>query len=336
MRIISLLLSITFLLSLSGCKSQVEYKREYLLYLETYSTLTAYAANQTEFNIYANAMEDKLKYFDTLFNIYDNGDIPNLKTINDNAGISPVQVDPLIIDLLTKAKEDYSSTNGAINIAMGSVLTLWHNCRIDGIDHPETAAIPDIAKLQEANTHTDIDSIIIDDINNTVFITDPYTSIDVGAVAKGYVADAIAAELKSLGMNSGLINLGGNVVAIGSPPNKTAWSIGIQNPDNNDIMDKVNINNLSAVTSGNYQRYYIVDGKRYHHIIDPNTLMPADMYKSVTVIHSNSTVADMLSTALFILPYADGVALAEQYNAQAMWINNDNSISVTDEYNNTQ
>ena len=157
-----------------------------------------------------------------------------------------------------------------------------------------------------------------------------------GAVAKGYVADAIAEELKKLGMNSGLVNLGGNVAAIGNPPNKTAWSIGIQNPDNNDIIDKVNINDLSAVTSGNYQRYYIVDGKRYHHIIDPATLMPADRYKSVTVIHPNSTVADMLSTSLFILPYEDGVALAEQYNAQAMWVNNDNTISATDGYDNTQ
>lgn len=336
MRIISLLLSFTFIFSLSGCKSHIEYKREYLLYLETYSTLTAYAASELEFDIYANAMEDKLKYFDTLFDIYEDGDIPNLKTINDNAGISPVQVDPLITDLLTKAKEDYTSTNGTINIAMGSVLTLWHNHRIDGIDHPDTAAIPDMAQLKQAYTHTNIDSIIIDDINNTVYISDPRTSIDVGAVAKGYVADAIAKELKILGMNSGLINLGGNVVAIGNPPNKTAWSIGIQNPDNNDIIDKVNINDLSAVTSGNYQRYYIVDGKRYHHIIDPATLMPADRYKSVTVIHTSSAVADMLSTALFILPYEDGVSLAEQYNAQAMWVNNDNSISVTDEYDNTQ
>ena len=126
----------------------------------------------------------------------------------------------------------------------------------------------------------------------------------------------------------GIINVGGNVCAIGIPPDRDFWNIGIQDPNNpSEIYDKIDITaGESVVTSGNYQRYYIVDNKVYHHIIDPKTLMPANIYKNVTIVLNDSSIADMLSTSLFILPYEDGKIIAEKYKAKVLWIFNDNRV----------
>ena len=135
------------------------------------------------------------------------------------------------------------------------------------------------------------------------------------------VALKVVDLLKEKGVTSALLNAGGNVCTIGTPPDSDSWNVGIQDPDDTTkIYDKISVSDKSVVTSGNYQRYYTVNGKIYHHIIDPETLMPADLYKNVTVITGDSQIADMLSTALFILPYDDGKKLAQQYGADVLWI----------------
>lgn len=308
------------LIFITGC-SQREYNTYYTDLFDTFSSFTCYADNKSQFDSVSDKLYNRMSELNKSFDIYNNYDnINNIKTINDNAGIKPVKVNSDIIEILEKGKEAHNITNGKINIAMGSVLEIWHNYREEALDNPKEAKIPDIADLEEANKHTNIDNIVIDKENSTVFIKDKYTKIDLGAISKGFCADKAKELLKENNVKDCLLNFGGNIICI-NDSSKEYWTVGVQDPENEkDYIDKINLVNSSAVTSGNYQRYYEVNGIRYHHIIDPLTLMPSNANKSVTIICDESTKADIFSTALFILPYSEGLKIAEENNIKALWV----------------
>ena len=203
---------------------------------------------------------------------------------------------------------------------MGSVLELWHEARSDGIDDPEHAELPDMTALEEAARHCDFDAVIIDEENSTVYLSDPQMRLDVGAVAKGWAAQR-AAEHAPDGL---LISVGGNVCATGAKDeNGTPWVVGVNDPDGGDYLHTIYVTEGSVVTSGDYQRYFVVDGKIYHHIIDPETLVPSTYWRSVTIVCADSGLADALSTALFLLPLEEGQALLDKTGAEAMWVDAD-------------
>ena len=159
--------------------------------------------------------------------------------------------------------------------------------------------------------------MIIDSEKSTVYLADPLLRLDVGAVAKGWAVQQVARSAPT-GL---LISVGGNVCATGPKDDSgKAWVVGITDPDGGDYLHTLNITDLAIVTSGDYQRYYVVDGKTYHHIIDPETLMPADRWRSVTIACRDSGLADALSTALFLLPREEGQELLEKCGAEAMWL----------------
>jgi thiamine biosynthesis lipoprotein len=168
----------------------------------------------------------------------------------------------------------------------------------------------------------------------TVYLSDAEMSLDVGAIAKGYAAEMVANRLESEGISGYILNLGGNVRTIGSRPDGAPFSIGVENPDRaseEPYGSVITVSNRSLVTSGSYQRYYTVAGKNYHHIIDPTTLMPAVGYRSVSVLCPSSADADVLSTALFMLPLEEGKHLLSSVpEAEAMWILEDGTIYATD------
>ena len=173
-------------------------------------------------------------------------------------------------------------------------------------------APPSSAELWEAYLHTDIDTIVTDREASTVMITDPEASIDVGAVAKGYAVEALCRYAEELGADSLVIDVGGNLRTVGKNFDGGGWPIYIQNPQGLEIQksERLLSDTLGAVvTSGDYQRYYIHEGRKYHHIIDKDTLFPADYFSSVTVVCSDGAVGDALSTALFSMSYGDGVEL---------------------------
>ena len=233
--------------------------------------------------------------------------------------------------MLVFSKSMYELTDGKTNIAYGSVLKIWHEYRTDGIDDPENAELPPLKKLQEASEHTDINDVIIDRENSTVFLSDPMMSLDVGAIAKGYATEQVADKLAANGLVSGILNVGGNVRAIGNNI-KTGepWSVGIQNPDSESeeaILNLVNLEETSMVSSGDYERYYTVDGKRYNHIIDTKTLFPAENFTAVTVICEDSGMADALSTAIYCMDFEQGLELIQSIEgSEAMWVFKDKSI----------
>ena len=311
-------------LLLAGCAGteqaqQKQYTATFLTLFDTVTTVIGRADSQEAFEETAQAVHDKLLVYHQLFDIYNTYDgIHNLKTVNDNAGIAPVKVDEKIIRMLLDCKTYYIATGGRVNVAMGSVLQLWHEARSDGLDDPQHAYLPDANALAEAAKHTDPENIIIDEAASTVFLSDPDMRLDVGAIAKGWAAEEVAKD-SPLGL---LISVGGNVCATGPKDSSgTPWVVGIQNPDGGDYLHTIYVTEGSVVTSGDYQRAYLVDGRVYHHIIDPDTLYPSTDWRSVTVVCADSALADALSTALFLLPLEAGQQLLNQLNAEAMWVN---------------
>ncbi len=335
-----IILAAIVLFSAAGCTQNLnQYETQFLGTFDTIVSVSAYDTSSSSFTKTASSIYQDFDYLNKLFDIYNDYEgINNIKTINDNAG-EAVEVDEPIIDLLLESKHWYSATNGAINVALGPVLSIWHDYRTAGIDDPDNAQLPPMDLLKEAAQHCDIDKIIIDEQAGTVLIEEGM-SIDVGAIAKGFATQYAAQHLIDQGIDHVLISAGGNVRAIGAPVNgRTKWGVGIKDPDSTlayslseeNILDAAYISSLSVVTSGIYERYYTVDGIDYHHIIDPSTLMPAAYYKSVTVITRNSTQADALSTALFIMPPEESQSFVNtESGLEALWVTADGEIVLSD------
>lgn len=304
---------------LSGCAAE-EKKRYQITFLDLFDTVTTvlgYEASEEDFRKRTDQVYSLLAEYDRLYDIYEEyPGLVNLCTVNRHPG-ETVAVDPRIMDLLLLAEEVYDFSGGRTDATLGSVLRLWHEARETGMEHPGQAALPDAESLAEAALHTGFDRIAIDPAAGTVTILDPAASLDVGALAKGYAVQK-ACEILPEGY---LISAGGNVAATGPKPDGSSWTVGIQDPDNlSGYVKKVALKKGAVVTSGDYQRYYTVDGVKYHHIIDPETLMPGNRWRSVTVIMEDSGLADAMSTTLFLADQETGSALAEKLGAEVLWI----------------
>ncbi len=331
------------LLSFSGCSAKPQGLNKYSYdcwgSFDTVITIMGYCENQKEFDRRAGLAEARFLELHKLYDKYnDYPGINNVRTINSEAGISPVKVEPELYSLIKAGLDWQAAAPPAVNIAMGPVLEVWHDYRAAAALDPDHAAIPSMEELTEASRLTDSSRIILDQTEQTVFLADSGMQLDVGAIAKGYAAELVAQELKEAGWDSFIISSGGNIRAGGKPEDgvRDTWSIGIANitpveeGETADIIETVYLTDQSVVTSGDYQRYYMVDGIRYHHIIDPATLMPAHYFRSVTVITSDSGYADFLSTAFFILPYEKGADFAGTLeNVEVMWVFSDGSIKTT-------
>ena len=325
---------------LSSCaphNKKNKYTTQSFDYFDTATIITGYASSQEDFDVVAEDILSQLADYHKLYTIYHRFDgVENLCTINElvDGEHRTVKVDRRIIDMLLYAKEMYTVTDGVLNVAMGSVLSLWHDYRTIGKDNPDEAALPPMERLNDAAKHTDITKMVIDEENCTVTLTDPYMKLDVGAIAKGYATERIAISLEEKGIESFVLNIGGNVRTIGTKPDGSPWVVGIENSNGEDYLAYLQLSGQSVVTSGSYQRYYIVDGKRYHHIIHPNTLMPAEGYVSVSVVCNDSGLGDALSTALFCSSNEKGLALVESMpNVEAMWVSEDGSQTVSSGWN---
>lgn len=321
-RIISLLLILSFLLggcSLAPATEEKQYNATFLNLFDTLTTIVGRGTSEEEFKGKAQQIHDKLLEYHQLFDIYtEYPDMVNLATLNKEAAKAPVAVDPRIMALLVDCKELYTATGGKVNVAMGAVLSLWHETRSEGRDDPSTAALPDQKALEEGSRRCNIDSLVLDEGAGTVFFSDPHLQLDVGAIAKGWAVQRVAEETAP----GFLVSVGGNVCATGPKDEQgTPWVIGIQDPDGGEsYLHTIYLEKGCVVTSGDYQRAYVVDGKLYHHIIDPDTLYPSEYWRSVSVVCEDSGIADALSTALFLLPLEEGQELLIKFNAHALWV----------------
>lgn len=307
---------------------------------DTVITILAYAQDLDSFEQVTKQAEASFWRYHQLFDKYSPYEgIVNVYTLNREAAKAPQHVSDELFSLLKYAKSMYPATEGRVNIALGAVLGIWHEARDTAEADPDQAYLPDMAALKEAATHCNIDDLVLNEQEKTVFFADPLLQLDVGAVAKGYAVELVAQEMLNSNMPSFIINGGGNIRA-GQPPmdGRANWGVAIQDPDgfalsdaNSDILDVLFLHDCSVVTSGDYQRYYLYEGQRYHHIISPDSLMPPSYFRSVSVITQDSGYADLLSTALFLMPYEEGRAFVEALpDVEALWVLNDRSIQMTE------
>lgn len=276
--------------------------------------------------IYDSVDEEVLEHCQTMCSEYEQKFSATIETSEisqiNSAGGAPVAVSEDTIELIKKGIYYSELSNGAFDITVGSVSSLWDF-------KSEEPIIPSPESIAEAKKHINYDKIVIS--NNTVTLTDPQTKIDVGAIAKGYIADRLKDYLKSQGVKHAIINLGGNVLAIGGKPDGSSFNIGIRKPfhEEEEPLTTVKIKNKSVVTSGTSQRYFEKDGNLYHHIIDPASGYPCNNgLNSVTIITNSSLTADALSTTCFLLGPDKGLRLVNQLdNVDAVFVDTNNEIT---------
>ncbi len=309
---------------LSGCAigdtpEQKQYTATFISLFDTVTTVVGRAESKEAFEASVEPIRAELERYHHLFDIYNEYEgMANLKTVNDKAAIAPVYVDRAVIDLLLDCKRYYEATGGRFNPAMGSVLSLWHDAREDGLNDPQNAYLPNEDALKDAALHVDPDDIVLDLEHSTVFFKDPKLKLDVGGIAKGWSVQRICQTVQK-GL---LISVGGNVYATGPKTESgTPWAVGIQDPEGgSNYLHILNIKSGSVVTSGSYHRAYVVNGELYHHIIDPDTLYPSKLWTSVSIICEDSGLADVLSTSLFLMSREEGQKLLDKFDAHAMWV----------------
>lgn len=243
-----------------------------------------------------------------LSNLFD--DSSDVSKINHAAASTPIKVDSCIIEMLELAENIRLASDGAFDISIAPVSTLWN------FDE-ESPAPPPRAKLQAALGYVGKDKLSLDKVNHTVTKQYSETKIDLGGIAKGFAADKAAEILKKNGVTAAIIDFGGNIITIGKNPkqNDGKWKIGLQKPfaPTGEYSKILSVGASAIATSGTYQRSFTFDDKLYHHIIDPKTGLPAEQdFSSVTVTAKSSAAADCLGTAIFILGKEKGIELAKK------------------------
>ncbi len=330
----ALLLAVVFLIIyvVSGIRStnSGKYKYESYDYFDTITEIAIYdKLSKAEEEKMRELIDERLTYYHRIFDIYHNYDgINNAKTINDNAGNGePIEVPEELYNLIQASQVMYNQLGGKVNIALGPVTSIWQRYREEG------KRLPKVTELVHSAKNTSIFQVLANEKDKTVRLADAEMSIDLGSIAKGYAAQLIAEDLIDNGIDNALISLGGNIVAVGDK-NGEYYSVGIEDPENANTPKVVlNVSNISVVTSGDYQRYYEVNGKRYCHIIDPDTLFPAEYCRSVTVVCPSSLTADALATALFNMDYESGYRLVfGMDNVEAMWIMQDGTVKYSNKF----
>lgn len=318
---------------LSGCgKPANRYTYDFFDTFDTWVQITAIAQSEDAFRAFAADFHAKMRGLHALFDIYNEYDgLANAKTVNDSAGERPVQVDPLLIELVLRCKRFYEPGGESVNIALGPVLALWHDARAAALEDPASAAAPAQEALEALLPLCDIGDVLIDEEKGTIFLSKEGMRLDLGAAAKGFAVEAAIREADAAGIGPYLISAGGNVAAVGGP--EGGWKIGVLDPayaqGEGDFLAILRLSGLCAVTSGDYQRYFEAEGERYGHIVDPGTLQPARRFSAVTVVGPSSCDADLLSTALFVLPLEEGRALALSMGYEAIWVTKEGALEMT-------
>jgi len=285
----------------------------------TYNTEDIFAEVET-YLAYYTIMSDKYKSYDGMMNVYE---------INNNAGTT-VTVDERLYNLIKFTYDTQENVVDFYNASLGPVLEIWHDYRDDCNDN-QVCELPPMIDLNAANLFTDPSKVVFDDVNRTITM-ESGMSMDLGGVSKGYVSREIIDYLDTLDLPAYLLNNGESNISIGGthPIRENGkFVIGITNPENPfDIYATVYLSDTEQlVTSGDYQKYFEVEGIRYHHIIDPTTLMPTEHSRSVSIITSDPAKADLYSTAIFNMSIEDGQTFVDSIaGLEAIWFGIDGTI----------
>lgn len=266
-----------------------------------------------------NDAVNEIKRIEKLLTTFDESSQTNL--INRKAGISPVKVDQEMFDLISRAKKISDVTQGAFDITYGSIDKKLWNFDETMTNLPD----PDIAKRSVRLIN--YNNVILDDNNTTVFLKEKGMRIGFGGIGKGYAAEMAKDVLQKKGVESGVVNAAGDLTTWGEHPNGKSWTIGIADPGAiNHAFSYLDITNTSVATSGNYEKFIMIEGKKYSHTIDPRTGLPVQGIKSVTIITPNAEIADAMATPVMVMGVKIGLDMINQINGLACIIIDENDI----------
>ena len=280
-----------------------EFKKDTLLMGVSFSV----AVVHEDAAVAQNAIEAAVNEIVRIENLISSWD-PDSETseVNRQAGVQPVVVSVELLDLIQRCKKISELSNGYFDISFASIHKVWDFKEFDQHVLPSPEAIKESVKL------IDHQKIIIDREKHTIFLADAGMRIGFGAIGKGYAADRVKTLLLELGVENGLVNAGGDLIGWGRKADGSAWRIGVADPfEEQNILGTIDATNMAIVTSGNYERFVEIDGKRYCHIIDPKTGWPVEHLASVTIVCADAEVADALATTVFVLGKEDGLKLIE-------------------------
>jgi thiamine biosynthesis lipoprotein len=309
-----------------SCTSKSYTQNEFVL--GTVCSITLYDQKKEQESVF-NDIFTKLREIENLMSV--NIATSDVSRINAAAGIAPVQVHDDVFNVIERAVFFARLSDGAFDPSVGPLVSLWEI----NSDNPQ---VPPRAAIERTIEFINWRYIELDKQTNSVFLTRSFMALDLGAIAKGYAADIAAEIIMNAGIKRAVIDLGGNIVILGEKKDASPWRIGIQNPNSKrgEYIGIVQIPSIATeqtvVTSGVYERFFMSQGRRYHHIFSPFYGYPAENgLLSVTIIGSTSMDADALSTAVFVMGFEKGAKLLEALpGIEAVFIFEDNSIRVTE------
>lgn len=333
-------LGISFMV-LTGCsnsanKTTTESSAATKILKDPYSDEQFLLGTYVRIRVYDEGKESALKpAFDRVKELGDkitiNQKSSEIDEVNEQAGIKPVKVSDDVYTLVKRAYEYSQDSQGGFDMAIGAITQLW---RI-GFDD---ARKPSQEEIDQALKLVDYHKIELNDKEKTVYLKEKGMIIDLGAIAKGYITDEVVKVLKKQGVTTAIVDLGGNVYVLGHSPRgeNQDWTVGIQDPNmaRGSVLGSIKERNKTLVTSGIYERYLEVDGKKYHHLFDPKTGYPFDNdIASVTIITDKSIDGDGLSTAVFSMGVKKGLEYVESElnnGTEAIFVTKDDKVYVTD------
>lgn len=321
MQYVSCMLVLT--LAIASCSAQKErvYQKTMIL-MDTLVTINVVSASAEDAE---KAMDRAFAGIGRLARLLDFfSDGSEISLINRNAGTSKVRVSPETLEIIEDALYASEKTHAAFDPTIGPVMSLW-----DFHSHK----MPGDAAVVKRLPLVDYRLIGVDRNKSTVSLGKKGMLMDLGAIAKGFAADKAVEDLKMAGIRSGLVAVAGDIRAFGLKPDGKPWRVGIKNPrpkdKDDEIMATVELNDAAISTSGDYERYFIVGGRRYHHILDPKTGYPATGCRSVTVISKKGYQADSFSTGVFVLGPEKGMEVLVQTGLEGLIIDKDGGIKTT-------
>jgi len=275
--------------------------------------------NETRAQASINKAIEEVKRIEVLFTTYNEESQTN--RINNMAGVKPVEVDQEVFNLIERSLRISALTQGAFDITYGSIdKGLWNFDR-------NMTTLPDEKTAKAMVRLINFRNVILDKQNRTVFLKEKGMRIGFGGIGKGYAADCAKASMQAAGTSNGIVNAAGDLTVWGTQANGEAWTIGIADPDKKELpFASLQLTNTSVATSGNYEKYALINGQKYSHTIDPKTGYPVRGIKSVTIICGSAEVADAMATPVMVMGIKAGINLINQIKDIACIIIDDNNV----------
>ncbi len=288
----------------------------------TLVSITVLASSQEKAGAAMDAAYQELERLGRLLNFY--AADSELTTINNNAGIRPVRVSPDTLEIIQAAVYAGEQTDGGFDVTVGPLVKLWDF---------KTNTVPSVASIAESLPLVGYKNIVVDSAASTVFLTQPGVQIDLGGIIKGFAADKAVEILKNHGIDDGIVAVAGDIKVFGRQLDGRPWHVGIQNPrqenDDTQLLATVDLEGVGISTSGDYQRYFIQAGLRYHHLLNPRTGYPESLCRSVTVIASAATLTDAFATGIFVMGPERGLGVLEKLGMEGVIVDRQGEILMT-------